>query len=248
MKTTILHKIVQWDCLEKMQLIPDHCIDFICSDFPYNISNNRGLTMKGNKVVRADFWEWDKWDNQDDYLKFVFDVCTAYKRILKPNASMVLFFSYRYAWWIGYQLERMGLFTFRVPIILSKMNPLPSFKENGFRSCYEIWLWLVNDGGTFHRPRTFNFTSQREMKNVLPYLIGKDGNKQTKHPTEKPEWVIGQLIKVFSNPWDIVLDSFAGGGTTGIASYKLWRHCISIEKETEFIEMIQKRQKFAERV
>jgi len=247
MKTAI-HKIVQWDCIEKMKLIPDNCIDFICSDFPYNISNNHGLTMRGNKVVRADFWEWDKWDNQEDYLKFVFDVCIEYKRILKPRASMVLFFSYRYSGWIGYELERMGLFSFRVPIILSKMNPLPSFRQNGFRSCYEVGLWLVNDGGTFQRPKTFNFTSQKEMKNVLPYLIWKDGNKQTNHPTEKPEWVIGQLIKVFTHPWDIVLDSFAGWWTTGVAGYKLWRNCISIEKETGFINMIKKRQRAIERV
>jgi modification methylase len=247
MKTNTIHKIVQGDCLEKMKLIPDNFIDFICSDFPYNISNNHGLTMRGNKVVRADFWEWDKWDNQEDYLKFVFDVCREYKRILKPNASMILFFSYRYSWWIGYELERMGLFTFRVPIVLSKMNPLPSFKQNGFRSCYEIGLWLTNDDWRFKRPRTFNFTSQREMKNVLPYLIGKDGNKQTQHPTEKPEWIIGQFIKVFTNPWEIVLDSFAGGWTTGVASYKLWRNCISIEKESGFIAMIKKRQMIAER-
>jgi site-specific DNA-methyltransferase (adenine-specific) len=86
------------------------------------------------------------------------------------------------------------------------------------------------------------------MKNVLPYLIGKDGNKQTQHPTEKPEWVIGQLIKVFTNPWDIVLDSFAGWGTTWVASYKIGRSCISIEKESWFIKMIEKRQKAIERV
>lgn len=39
MKTTVTHKIVKGDCLEVMKKIPDHCIDFICSDFPYNISN-----------------------------------------------------------------------------------------------------------------------------------------------------------------------------------------------------------------
>lgn len=49
------------------------------------------------------------------------------------------------------------------------------------------------------------------MKNVMPYLIGKEGNKQTFHPTEKPEGLTGQLIKIFTNPKDIVLDSFAGG-------------------------------------
>jgi DNA modification methylase len=51
--------------------------------------------MRGNKIVKADFGDWDKWDNQDDYLNFVFQVCNEYQRILKPNASMVLFFSYR---------------------------------------------------------------------------------------------------------------------------------------------------------
>jgi DNA modification methylase len=53
--------------------------------------------MRQNKIVRSDFGEWDKWDKQEDYLQFVFDVCAEYKRILKPNASMVLFFSYNYS-------------------------------------------------------------------------------------------------------------------------------------------------------
>jgi DNA modification methylase len=53
--------------------------------------------MKLEKVVKADFGEWDKWETEEEYLDFVFDVCREYKRILKPNGSLVLFFSYRYA-------------------------------------------------------------------------------------------------------------------------------------------------------
>jgi len=87
---------------------------------------------------------------------------------------MVLFFSYRYAGWIGYELERKGLFTFRMPLIFEKLNPLPSFKQNNFRSCYEMGLWLVNDAGRFNQPKTFNFTEQKQMKNCLSYYIGKD--------------------------------------------------------------------------
>jgi len=34
------HKIIQGNCLEVMKKIPSNSIDFICSDFPYNISNN----------------------------------------------------------------------------------------------------------------------------------------------------------------------------------------------------------------
>jgi DNA modification methylase len=47
------------------------------------------------------------------------------------------------------------------------------------------------------------------MTNVMHYLIGRDGNKRTGHPTEKPELLTQRIIEVFSNPGDIVLDSFA---------------------------------------
>jgi len=100
--------------------------------------------MRNNKIVKADFGEWDKWD-QTEYIEFVFKVCDEYKRILKPNASMVLFFSYRYSGWIAYELERRGLFTFRNPIIFNKTNPQMHYKKNGFRSCHESSVWLVND-------------------------------------------------------------------------------------------------------
>lgn len=75
-----------------MAKIPDAAIDFICADFPYNISGKGGLTMNGSHLVKADFGEWDKFVSEDAYLDFVFNVCTEYRRILKPNASMVLFF------------------------------------------------------------------------------------------------------------------------------------------------------------
>lgn len=244
MKT--VHKIIGWDCIKVMKKLPDNSIDFICSDFPYNISNNPWLTMRWNKIVKADFWEWDKWDSQDEYIEFVFEVCKEYKRVLKPDASLVLFFSYRYAWRLAYEMQRRWLFTFRNPIIFNKTNPQVQYRKNGFRSCHEFWVWLVNDGWNFNKPKTFNFLWQSKMKNVLNYKIGK--NKQSNHPTEKPEFLIGGLIEVFTNPWEIVLDSFAWGWTTGIASFKKWRHCISIEKESWFIQTIKARQARAERV
>jgi len=84
---------------------------------------------------------------------------------------MVLFFSYRCAGWVAYELDRLGLFTFRNPIIFNKTNPQLHYKENGFRSCHEFGVWLTNDGGKFQKPRTFNFLGQSKMKNVLNYKI-----------------------------------------------------------------------------
>ena len=76
---------------------PGSHIDFICADFPYNISGKGGLTMRNDQIVKADFGEWDKFPSEEAYFEFVFRVCDQYRRILKPNASMVLFFGYRHA-------------------------------------------------------------------------------------------------------------------------------------------------------
>ena len=134
-----------------------------------------------------------------------------YQRILKPNGSLVLFFSYRYSGWIAFELERRGQFTFRNSIIFNKTNPLNHFRKTGFRSCHEVGVWLVNDGRNFNKPKTFNFLGQSKMKNVLNYKIWKDWNKQSKHPTEKPAFLIGGLVEAFTNPWEIVLDSLQEG-------------------------------------
>lgn len=91
-KTGPVHRIVHADCLDALAKIPDRSIDFICADFPYNISGKGGLTLRNDRIVKADFGEWDKFPTEEAYLDFVFKVCAEYRRILKPNASMVLFF------------------------------------------------------------------------------------------------------------------------------------------------------------
>lgn len=42
----VKHSIIHGNCLEKLQTIPDQSVDFICADFPYNISGKPGLTMR----------------------------------------------------------------------------------------------------------------------------------------------------------------------------------------------------------
>mgnify|MGYP003381797295 FL=1 len=96
-----------------------------------------------------------------------------------------------------------------MPLIWVKDNPMPSVKRTTFRSAYEMGLWLINDGGAFKPPRTFNFLTQARMRNVMSYLIGRDGAKRTGHPTEKPELLTRRLVEIFTNEGDIVLDSFA---------------------------------------
>jgi len=60
-------------------------------------------------------------------------------------------------------------------------------------------------------------------------------------PTQKPEALLERIIKASSNPGDIVLDAFAGSGTTGAVAEKLGRRWIMIDSSKLAIYTIQKR-------
>jgi len=60
-------------------------------------------------------------------------------------------------------------------------------------------------------------------------------------PTQKPERLLERIIKASSNPGDIVLDAFAGSGTTGVVAEKLGRRWIMIDSSKLAIYTIQKR-------
>jgi len=65
-------------------------------------------------------------------------------------------------------------------------------------------------------------------------LAGSFGNCRHEGGVEfrsgkKPEFLLGFILKHFSNPGDIVLDSFAGSGTTGAVAHKMGRRWIMVE-------------------
>ena len=61
------------------------------------------------------------------------------------------------------------------------------------------------------------------------------------HPTVKPIALMEYLIKMITPEGGVVLDPFAGSGTTGIAAKRLGYNYILIEKEAEYIEIIKAR-------
>jgi site-specific DNA-methyltransferase (adenine-specific) len=61
------------------------------------------------------------------------------------------------------------------------------------------------------------------------------------HPTQKPLFLIQKLIELVTNPGDLVLDPFAGSGTTALACKELGRNYICIEKEREYVDIIHQR-------
>lgn len=65
--------------------------------------------------------------------------------------------------------------------------------------------------------------------------------KHNTHPTTKSIKLMSYLITLGSNKGDVILDPFAGSGTTGIAAEALGRKWIMIEREKEYCEIIEKR-------
>jgi len=67
------------------------------------------------------------------------------------------------------------------------------------------------------------------------------GEKKRMHPTQKPLAVIKWCISQAPRDIKIILDPFAGSGTTGVAAKELNKKCIMIEKEEKYCEIAARR-------
>jgi site-specific DNA-methyltransferase (adenine-specific) len=69
--------------------------------------------------------------------------------------------------------------------------------------------------------------------------------KNDDHEAKFPEELARRVIKLLSDPHDIVLDPFTGSGTTAIAAYKENRQYIGIEKEEKYVLLAKENIKYA---
>ena len=64
-------------------------------------------------------------------------------------------------------------------------------------------------------------------------VLGWEYTGNRRHPTEKPVMAVAPLIEAFSRPGNLVLDPFAGSGTTAVAARRLGRRYVAIELEAQ---------------
>ncbi|QQM75478.1 site-specific DNA-methyltransferase [Aeromonas caviae] len=103
-------------------------------------------------------------------------------------------------------------------------------------------IWFGKNGG--NAPRIKKYLSESEDKGVTPETIWKADDVGTtdsakKHinqllheisfDTPKPEELLSRILHISSNPGDLILDSFAGSGTTGAVAHKMGRRWIMVE-------------------
>ena len=69
-------------------------------------------------------------------------------------------------------------------------------------------------------------------------IVSPTGKEKTGYPTQKPKGILRRVIQASSQPGDLVLDFFAGSGTTGAVAAELGRKFILIDQNPESIEVI----------
>jgi site-specific DNA-methyltransferase (adenine-specific) len=72
-------------------------------------------------------------------------------------------------------------------------------------------------------------------------IVSPTGKEKTGYPTQKPVGILRRIIQASSKPGDIVLDFFAGSGTTGFVAHELGRRFILVDQNPESIEVIKNR-------
>jgi site-specific DNA-methyltransferase (adenine-specific) len=73
------------------------------------------------------------------------------------------------------------------------------------------------------------------------FVVNKGGDPRTGHQTQKPLALMELLVRLFSDKGELILDPFAGSGTTGVAAIRLGRRFLGWELNAEYVAIARKR-------
>ncbi len=227
--------IICGDCILELPKIDSNTIDLVIIDPPYliskdsnfkKISENTSDEMRVKYNISIDFGDWDKTELDWNFL------FSEFSRVLKKSGTLIVFYDI----WKSTEIkETASNFGFKQPRVCGwvKTNPVPiNSKLNYLSNATEYFFTFVKG-----KKPTFN----SEYDNGFYHYPICHGKERYKHPTQKPLSLIKDLISKHSNSGDLVLDTFAGTGTTAHACLELNRDFIVIEKDVEYFDIIKQR-------
>lgn len=75
----------------------------------------------------------------------------------------------------------------------------------------------------------------------VPIVLNDNGGEARVHTAQKPVDLLSALVRDFTDPGDLILDPFAGSGTTGVAAVRLGRRFIGWERDPKYHTIATKR-------
>ena len=239
----MLYKLLQGDCLEIMKNIPDKSINMILGDLPYGTTSS-------------------KWDNVIPFEK----LWEQYERIIKDNASIILFssglftidliqsnrkhFKYKLIWKKNVPTgmssakyrpmkyyEEICIFQYGKP----SYNPILKPRVGVGKSCYNYNHYCGENNHIHLQKIKKKYDPDYVQPSDVLEIDVVPNRKGKLHPVQKPIKLLEWLIKTYSNKDDLILDNCMGSGSTGVACLNTGRNFIGIELDEKYFNIAKQR-------
>lgn len=267
---TIAGKIILGENLSVLRSLESETVDLIYIDPPFNTGRVQGRTQlrtiqaedgdrtgfQGKRYQTLRVGSRQYADLFDDYLAFLEPRLEQAHRVLKAHGSLYFHIDYREVHYCKVLLDTIfGRESFINEIIWAYDYGARTKKK--WPPKHDNILWYAKDPEHY----TFNFDAIERIPYMAPGLVGPakaargklptdtwwhtivatNGKEKTGYPTQKPLGVINRIIQASSNPDDLVLDFFAGSGTTGESCLKLGRRFLLVDNNPQAWEVMRTR-------
>ena len=258
------------DNLDFLRNIEDRSVNLIYIDPPFNTGATQSMTSlktvrddEGDRIgfggnrYRTERGESKSYlDSFDDYIGFLMSRMEEAKRVLAPNGSLFLHVDQRESHYCKVLLDQVfGRGSFMNEIIWS--YDYGGRSKRKWPAKHDTIFWYAVDPKNY----TFNADNIDRIPYMAPSLVGKEktargkiptdvwwqtivptnGKERTGYPTQKPLAILDRIVKVHSNAGELVMDFFAGSGTTGVAAAKNDRRFVLVDANNEAVQIAAKR-------
>ena len=258
------------DNMDVLKEIESGSVNLVYVDPPFNTgkiqSRKRIETVRSEDGDRTGFQghtyttkvigEQSFLDIYDDYIRFLRDRIEETERVLTSDGSFFLHLDYREIHYAKVMCDEVfGRESFINEIIWS--YDYGGRSKSRWSAKHDNILWYAKDPKNF----TYRYDDIDRIPYMAPGLVGAEkaakgktptdswwhtivspnGKEKTGYPTQKPLGIINRIIRVHSNPGDVILDYFAGSGTTGIAALAERRKVILVDNNRQALEVMCKR-------
>lgn len=204
------------DCSALLETIERETIDLIVMDPPWGIDFDKA-TQWSKRWIKS-------YDDSPNAVKAMLQkVFRQLYHVLKPTCHMYTFFPIQEEeWWVN-ALTTVGFIVRQRPLIWFKTGqPSITSVYTSFLPCYETFLWAYKPGENDVR---------RLFSSPIPEGFGYPRQDGQYHENQKPVEMLERIVESSSEPNEIVLDPFAGGGSSLVAAFNKGRYFIGVEQD-----------------
>jgi site-specific DNA-methyltransferase (adenine-specific) len=258
------------DNLTTLQSLPVESVDLIYIDPPFNTGHKQARTQirteqaedgdrvgfagKRYQTVKVGSMAYS--DLFDDFLGFIEPRMREAYRVLSPNGSLYFHIDYREVHYCKVLLDQIfGRESFLNEIIWAYDYGARTKKK--WPAKHDNILWYAKNPEAY----TFNYEAIERIPYMAPGLVGPEkaargklptdtwwhtivatnGKEKTGYPTQKPLGVLRRIVLASSNPGELVMDFFAGSGTTGAACLESGRRFILVDNNPQALATMAER-------